>query len=64
MKGSGEDARMLTAAQVAQRLGTSRALVYRLVERGQLPGHRFGSAVRVRSDDLERYLERTRTGAG
>jgi excisionase family DNA binding protein len=38
--------------------------VYRLINDGQLPGYRIGRVVRVRSDDLERYLDSARIVPG
>ena len=40
--------------QVAQRLNISRAYVYQLMERGQLPFVKLGSARRVPADAVER----------
>ena len=45
---------------VADRLAVSPRHVRRLIERGELPVHRIGSAVRISEDDLARYLASTR----
>jgi excisionase family DNA binding protein len=61
MQTKGDAARMLTVRQVAAELGVSVGLVYRLIATGELAGHRFGAALRVRAGDLARYIERTQT---
>jgi excisionase family DNA binding protein len=48
---------MLTAAQVAERLGVSRRLVYDLAARGVLPSYRFEGAVRFEPADVEAYIQ-------
>jgi excisionase family DNA binding protein len=47
----------LSVQRTAQVLGVVPRTVYRLINDGQLPGYRIGRVVRVRSHDLERYLE-------
>lgn len=47
---------LLTLAQVAERLGCSRATVRRRVGDGSLPTFRDGRIVRVREDDLRRFV--------
>lgn len=49
--------RTLTAPQVAAQLQLSRALVYALIQRGELPAVRIGRSVRVLPDDLDRWLQ-------
>jgi excisionase family DNA binding protein len=56
--------RMLTVAAVADRIGTPRRTVYRLIEEGKLPAYRFGEKLlRVSETDLEAHLQRSRTVA-
>lgn len=45
-----------TVAQIAGLLGISQDSVRRAVARGTLPSHRFGRAIRISGDDLERFL--------
>ena len=51
---------MLTCDEVAEQLQMSERHVRRLMAAGALPVHRFGTAVRVSSDDLARYIASTR----
>ena len=48
---------LYTVAEVQEilRIGKSRA--YQLVQSGEIPHVRIGKLLRVRADDLERYLE-------
>lgn len=51
---------LLTVKQVQQQLNVSRALVYRLIERGELASHRIGKSIRVSEEDLEAYLQKSK----
>jgi excisionase family DNA binding protein len=56
--------RFLTVAEIARRLRVSNMTVYRLVKSGQLPAVRVGRGIRVREDDVRRYLEQRYMDAG
>ena len=47
---------LLTGEDVAELLQISRSYAYILMKRGEIPTIRIGSAVRVRSEDLEAYV--------
>ncbi len=49
---------LLTGTEVAQRLRISRAKVYMLIQRGEIPSVKMGRNVRVRQKDMEEYLRR------
>lgn len=49
--------RLLRANDVAKILNVSLALAYRLLQTGEIPCVRIGTAVRVRSEDLEAYID-------
>jgi excisionase family DNA binding protein len=49
--------RLLRVEEVAEILQVSRAFGYQLVQRGEIPGVRLGRAVRVRREDLLRFIE-------
>jgi excisionase family DNA binding protein len=51
---------MLTVKQVAERLGVSVSLVYRLVEQGNLPSSKMGGCVRIRPEWVEEFIERNK----
>ena len=50
--------KMLRASEVAEILSVSKAYVYLLIARGQLPCLRLGKAKRVRQTDLETFISR------
>jgi excisionase family DNA binding protein len=51
------DAELLLRIDVAaERLAVSRATLYRMVQRGEIPTVRIGAAVRVPVSALERWL--------
>jgi len=49
--------RLLNAQDVAVALNMGLSTVYMLVERGELPSIRIGRSVRIRLDDLEKFIE-------
>jgi excisionase family DNA binding protein len=48
---------LLKSEEVAEKLHVSRSFAYLLMKRGDIPTVRIGSAVRVRPEDLERYID-------
>ncbi len=49
---------LLTGTEVAQRLRISRAKVYWMIQRGEIPSVKMGRNVRVRQRDMEEYIRR------
>ena len=49
--------RLLNAQEVAAALNMGLSTVYMLVERGDLPSIRIGRSVRVRPEDLVKFIE-------
>jgi excisionase family DNA binding protein len=49
--------RLLNAQDVAAALNMGLSTVYLLVERGELPSIRIGRSVRIRLEDLEKFIE-------
>ena len=54
---------LLTVQDVVERTRLSKQYVYALIDRGELPAHRFGAAVRVDVADLEAFIAARRTVA-
>jgi excisionase family DNA binding protein len=50
----------LSVEEVAETLGVTYQLIYRLVRSGELPAARLGKLYRVSKRDLNAYLERTK----
>jgi len=53
---------LYTPQQVAEILGVSRRSVYRWIKEGRLPALKFVSQVRIRDDDLERFVNENPAG--
>jgi excisionase family DNA binding protein len=51
---------LLSVAEIADRLKLSEKTVRRWIERGDLPAHHLGRAVRISEDDLALYLHKHR----
>jgi excisionase family DNA binding protein len=49
---------LLTASEVARMLRISRSQVYRLMDRGDLPGLKVGYARRFRREEVRRFIGR------
>ncbi len=49
--------RLLNAQDVAAALNMGLSTVYMLVERGELSSIRIGRSVRIRPEDLEKFIE-------
>ena len=60
----GTQSRFMTVGEVASVLRVSSMTVYRLINAGELPALRIGRSLRVRSEDLDRYLADRFTKAG
>lgn len=56
--------RLLTPAQIAERLVVTRGMIYKLVRTGVLPAVYVGRLPRVAESDLAAYIERQRTHGG
>ena len=64
MAQDGSRSRFLTVAEVADGLRVSSMTVYRLIKSEQLPATRVGKSLRIRVDDVERFLAGRYTEAG
>jgi excisionase family DNA binding protein len=53
--------RLLKPADVAEILQVSKAHAYILIKRDEIPSVRIGKIVRVRLEDLERYIKEKAT---
>ena len=53
---------LLTIREVARYLKVVPMTVYRMIDRGDLKAVKVGRAWRIRREDLERYLNRSKTG--
>ena len=58
-----EEKEFLSLEEVADLLGVTYQLIYRLVRSGEMPAVRLGKLYRVRRADLNAYLEKSKAGA-
>lgn len=54
------DPEWFSTTDAAKQLGMTQRAVYRFIDTGQLPAYRFGRVIRVRSADLNEFIERAR----
>jgi excisionase family DNA binding protein len=54
--------KLLRGEEVAQLLSISKAFAYQLMAAGKIPVVRLGRSVRVRPEDLEKYIETSVAG--
>lgn len=47
-----------TVKETAQHLRLCEKQIRRLIERGELPAYRFGTAVRIKKKDVDEYVRR------
>jgi excisionase family DNA binding protein len=52
--------KLLKPTDVARILNISRALSYRLLQKGEIPVIRVNNAIRVKPNDLEDFIEKSR----
>jgi excisionase family DNA binding protein len=48
----------------AQQLGLVQRTVYRLIDVGELPGYKFGRVIRIKQEDVDRFVEAHRIEPG
>ena len=58
------DTEWLGTPEAAERLGITQRTLYRLIDEGQVPAYKMGRVLRVKADDLELFLERSRVAPG
>lgn len=60
----GTETGYMSLEEVADMLGVTYQLIYRLVRSGELPAVRLGKLYRVSRGDLDAYLERSKGASG
>ena len=58
--GFANNEQLLKASDIARILNISKALAYRLIQRGVIPSVRINHAVRIMPSDLEEYINHCR----
>jgi len=56
--------RWLSTTDAAARLGVTLRSLYRFIDEGQLAAYKFGRVIRLKEDDVERFIESCRITPG
>lgn len=54
----------LSTKEAAARLGVTLRSLYRFIDAGRLPAYKFGRVIRVKTDDVDRFIESCRITPG
>jgi excisionase family DNA binding protein len=52
--------RLLSVQEVSEQLGMGRSWVYQRIKSGEIPSVQLGSIIKVKSEDLEEYINNSR----
>jgi excisionase family DNA binding protein len=56
--------RWLSTAEAANRLGITPRTLYRFIDEGQLPAYRFGRVIRLKTHEVDAFIETCRIEPG
>ena len=54
----------LSTAEAAKYLGITPRTLYRFIDEGLVAGYRFGRVIRLKQDDVDRFIENSRIEPG
>lgn len=54
----------LSTGDAAKRLGVTTRTLYRFIDEGQLPAYRFGRVIRLKQDEVDRFIDDCRIEPG
>ncbi|HEX3946341.1 MAG TPA: helix-turn-helix domain-containing protein [Acidimicrobiales bacterium] len=54
----------ISTKEASHRLGVTLRSLYRFIDEGELPAYKFGRVIRLKEDDVERYIEVCRIAPG
>jgi excisionase family DNA binding protein len=54
----------LSTTDVRDRLGITLRTLYRLIDEGQIPAYKIGRVIRMKEEDVDAFLERSRIAPG
>ncbi len=61
---SGPDFEWLSTQAAARRLGVTPRTLYRFIDQGELPAYRMGRVIRLKSSEVDAFIESTRIEPG
>ena len=59
-----EAGRWLSTKEAAGRLGVTLRSLYRFIDEGDVPAYKFGRVIRLKEEDVDRFIERCRITPG
>jgi excisionase family DNA binding protein len=54
----------LSTTEVRDQLGITLRTLYRLIDEGQIPAYKIGRVIRMKEEDVDAFLERSRIAPG
>lgn len=61
---SDDEIQWLSTAEAASRLGITPRTLYRFIDEGQLPAYRFGRVIRLKTNEVDDFIEACRIEPG
>lgn len=59
-----ESTTWLSTREAAGELGITTRTLYRLIDSGQVPAYKFGRVIRLKADEVDAFVERSRIAPG
>lgn len=63
MKENRNETDFLSVDEVSERLRLSKATIHKAIKTRELFGYKFGNKFRIKISDMEKYLQRKKTGS-
>lgn len=59
-----ERTKWLSTREAAGELGITTRTLYRLIDSGQVPAYKFGRVIRLKAEEVDAFVERSRIAPG
>ncbi|HUO48387.1 MAG TPA: helix-turn-helix domain-containing protein [Acidimicrobiales bacterium] len=59
-----ERIRWMSTKEAAEHLGVTLRSLYRFIDEGQVPAYKFGRVIRLKEEDVDRFIETCRVAPG
>ena len=59
-----DETEWLSTQDAARRLGITARTLYRFIDHGELPAYRFGRVIRLRANEVDDFINRSRIRPG
>ena len=59
-----DDIMWLSTGEAARRLGITPRTLYRFIDDGKVPAYRFGRVIRLKQDEVDKFIEQCRIEPG